>query len=206
MINVNVMDYLEKIQSRIYDVRGVRVMLDFDLAVMYQVETKVLKQVVRRNLDRFPEDFMFELTIDEYNLLIVSLRSQNVASNNRGGTRYMPFAFTEHGVIMLAGLLRSSMAIEMSIQITRAFVAMRNYVMSTCHIEAELSELRAKLELLERNDEDNLEAVNDLSEDMHQEISNIYQAIAALSIKVSDESVRPASRKIGYKTASDEKK
>ena len=200
------MEYLEKIQSRIYEVRGVRVMLDFDLAVLYQVETKVLKQSVRRNLDRFPEDFMFEMTEQEYNSLIISLRSQIVTSNERGGRRHMPFAFTEHGVIMLATLLRSEIAVQMSVQITRAFVAMRNYIMSTRHIESELAELRAKLELLERNDEDNLAAVNDLSEDMREEISNIYQAIAALSVKVSDKAARPVQRRIGCKTANDEKK
>ena len=200
------MEYLEKIQSRIYEVRGVRVMLDFDLAALYQVETKVLKQAVRRNLERFPEDFMFEMTEREYNCLIISLRSQIVTSNERGGRRYMPFAFTEHGVIMLASLLRSEIAVQMSVQITRAFVAMRNYIMSTRHIESELAELRAKLELLERNDEDNLAAVNDLSEDMREEISNIYQAIAALSVKVSDQAARPAQRRIGFKTANDEKK
>ena len=200
------MEYLEKIQSRIYEVRGVRVMLDFDLAELYQVETKVLKQAVRRNLERFPEDFMFEMTEQEYNSLIISLRSQFVTSNERGGRRHMPFAFTEHGVIMLASLLRSEIAVQMSVQITRAFVAMRNYIMSTRHVEAELAELRAKLELLERNDEDNLAAVNDLSEDMREEISNIYQAIAALSVKVSDQAARPVQRRIGFKTANDEKK
>ena len=200
------MEYLEKIQSRIYEVRGVRVMLDFDLAALYQVETKVLKQSVRRNLDRFPEDFMFEMTEQEYNSLIISLRSQIVTSNERGGRRHMPFAFTEHGVIMLASLLRSEIAVQMSVQITRAFVAMRNYIMSARHVEAELAELRAKLELLERNDEDNLAAVNDLSEDMREEISNIYQAIAALSVKVSDQAARPVQRRIGFKPANDEKK
>ena len=200
------MEYLEKIQSRIYEVRGVRVMLDFDLAELYQVETKVLKQAVRRNLERFPEDFMFEMTEQEYNSLIISLWSQFVTSNERGGRRHMPFAFTEHGVIMLASLLRSEIAVQMSVQITRAFVAMRNYIMSTRHIESELAELRAKLELLERNDEDNLAAVNDLSEDMREEISNIYQAIAALSVKVSDQAARPVQRRIGFKTANDEKK
>ena len=200
------MEYLEKIQSRIYEVRGVRVMLDFDLAALYQVETKVLKQSVRRNLDRFPEDFMFEMTEQEYNSLIISLRSQIVTSNERGGRRHMPFAFTEHGVIMLASLLRSEIAVQMSVQITRAFVAMRNYIMSARHVEAELAELRAKLELLERNDEDNLAAVNDLSEDMRGEISNIYQAIAALSVKVSDQAARPVQRRIGFKTTNDEKK
>ena len=200
------MEHLEKIQSRIYEVRGVRVMLDFDLAALYQVETRVLKQAVRRNLERFPEDFMFEMTEQEYNSLIISLRSQIVTSNERGGRRYMPFAFTEHGVIMLASLLRSEIAVQMSVQITRAFVAMRNYIMSTRHIEAELAELRAKLELLERNDEENLAAVNDLSEDMSGEIADIYQAIAALSVKVHQSVADQPRQKIGFKIGNDEKK
>ena len=109
----------------------------------------------------------------------------------------MPYAFTEYGVIMLASLLRSDLAIEVSVFITRAFVAMRNYIMSTQHLESELAALKAKLELLERNDEDNLEAINDLSEDMRQEIDNIYMEIAALSTKsVTPE---PAPKKIGFK-------
>ena len=186
------------IQKKIYEIRGTRVMLDFDLAELYQVETKVLKQAVRRNLDRFPEDFMFEITEQEYNSLIISLRSQIVTSNKRGGLRYMPFAFTEHGVIMLASLLRSDIAIQTSIKITRAFVAMRNYIMSTQHLESELAALKAKLELLERNDEDNLEAINDLSEDMRHEIDNIYMAIAALSVKPAD-TPEEAVKKIGFK-------
>ena len=200
------MEHLERIQSRIYEVRGVRVMLDFDLAALYQVETKVLKQAVRRNLERFPEDFMFEMTEQEYNSLIISLRSQFVTSNERGGRRHMPFAFTEHGVIMLASLLRSEIAVQMSVQITRAFVAMRNYIMSTRHIESELAELRAKLELLERNDEDNLGAINDLSEDMRNEIATIYDAIAALSVKAQQPGPQPPRQKIGFKTRNDEKK
>ena len=195
------------IESLIHEIRGQKVMLDFDLAELYQVETKRLKESVRRNIERFEgDDFMFELTSEEYNSLIISLRSQIVTSNERGGRRHMPFAFTEHGVIMLASLLRSEIAVQMSVQITRAFVAMRNYIMSARHVEAELAELRAKLELLERNDEDNLAAVNDLSEDMREEISNIYQAIAALSVKVSDQAARPVQRRIGFKTANDEKK
>ena len=200
------MEYLKKIQSRIYEVCGVRVILDFDLAELYLVETRVLKQAVRRNLERFPEDFMFEMTEQEYNSLIISLRSQIVTSNERGGRRHMPFAFTEHGVIMLASLLRSEIAVQMSVQITRAFVAMRNYIMSTRHIESELAELRAKLELLERNDEDNLAAVNDLSEDMRKEISDIYQAIAALSVKVYQPVPDQPRQKIGFKTGNNEEK
>lgn len=109
----------------------------------------------------------------------------------------MPYAFSEHGVIMLAGLLRSDIAIQTSIRITRAFVAMRNYIMSTKHLESELEAVKAKLELLERNDEENLEAVNDLSEDIRKEIDNIYSAIAALSVKPTGQH-RPV-KKIGFK-------
>ena len=197
------MEHLEQIRSRIYEVRGVKVMLDFDLAELYQVETRVLKQAVRRNLERFPEDFLFKLTSEESNFLIYNGVSQIVIppGYNTGGAEM--FAFTEQGVAMLSSVLRSPRAIQVNISIMRAFVAMRNYIMSTRHIEAELAELRAKLELLERNDEDNLGAINDLSEDMREEISNIYQAIAALSVKVEDASSRPPMQKIGYKTGND---
>lgn len=182
---------LQPIQSKIYEIRGQRVMLDFDLAELYQVETRTLKQAVRRNIERFPSDFMFEITESEYNYLKNSMTSQIVISNERGGRRYMPFAFTEQGVAMLSSVLRSKTAIQVNIAIMRAFVAMRNYITTTTQITAELSEIRAKLALLERADEDNAEAVNDLSEDMRKELDNIYQAIAALSIKV------PQARKVG---------
>ena len=182
---------LQPIQSKIYEIRGQRVMLDFDLAELYQVETRTLKQAVRRNIERFPSDFMFEITESEYNYLKNSMTSQIVISNERGGRRYMPIAFTEQGVAMLSSVLRSETAIQVNIAIMRAFVAMRNYITTTTQITAELSEIRAKLALLERADEDNAEAVNDLSEDMRKELDNIYQAIAALSIKV------PQARKVG---------
>lgn len=182
---------LQPIQNKIYEIRGQRVMLDFDLAELYQVETRTLKQAVRRNIERFPSDFMFEITESEYNYLKNSMTSQIVISNERGGRRYMPFAFTEQGVAMLSSVLRSETAIQVNIAIMRAFVAMRNYITTTTQITAELSEIRAKLALLERADEDNAEAVNDLSEDMRKELDNIYQAIAALSIKV------PQARKVG---------
>ena len=197
------MEGIIEIQNKIYQIRGVRVMLDFDLAQLYQVETKVLKQTVRRNCDRFPEDFMFELTEKEYNSLIDSLRSQIVTSNKRGGVRYMPFAFTEHGVIMLASLLRSDLAVQTSIRITRAFVAMRNFIMSTKLIETELAELKAKLILLEERSEENLEAVNDLSEDVRHEIDNIYDALAALSVKIDPPKPEPPRNKIGFKVGAD---
>ena len=188
---------LQPIQSKIYEIRGQRVMLDFDLAELYQVETRTLKQAVRRNIERFPSDFMFEITESEYNYLKNSMTSQIVISNERGGRRYMPFAFTEQGVAMLSSVLRSETAIQVNIAIMRAFVAMRNYITTTTQITAELSEIRAKLALLERADEDNAEAVNDLSEDMRKELDNIYQAIAALSIKVPQ--ARKAGQPIGFK-------
>ena len=190
------MEALTTIQSKIYEIRGQRVMLDFDLAALYQVDTRVLKQAVRRNIERFPSDFMFELTADEFNSLKDSLRSQFVISN-KGGIRYMPFAFTEQGVAMLSSVLKSAAAIQTNIAIMRAFVAMRNYIMTTSTITAELSEIRAKLALLERADEDNAEAVNDLSEDMRKELDNIYEAIAALSVKMPQARKQP--QPIGFK-------
>jgi len=188
------------IESLIHEIRGQKVMLDFDLAELYQVETKRLKESVRRNIERFEgDDFMFELTFKEYNSLIISLRSQIATSNERGGRRHMPFAFTEQGVAMLSSVLKSERAIQVNRSIIRAFVAMRNYIMSTKTITSELEAIKAKLELLERNDEDNLEAINDLSEDMRREIDTIYQAIAALSVKESSQK-EPQRQKIGFKT------
>ena len=178
-------------------------MLDFDLAELYQVETKRLKESVRRNIERFEgDDFMFELTSEEYNSLIISLRSQIATSNERGGRRHMPFAFTEQGVAMLSSVLKSERAIQVNRSIIRAFVAMRNYIMSTKTITSELEAIKAKLELLERNDEDNLEAINDLSEDMRKEIDTIYQAIAALSVKEPQQKEQER-QKIGFKTSKD---
>jgi len=100
-------------------------MLDSDLAELYETETKRLKEAVRRNIDRFPSDFMFEMNVIEFE----SLRTQ-FASSNRGGTRYLPFVFTEQGVAMLASVLNSPKAIEVNIQIVRAFVLMRQYALT----------------------------------------------------------------------------
>ena len=192
---------LQPIQSKIYEIRGQRVMLDFDLAELYQVETKRLKEAVRRNIERFEgEDFMFELSEEEYNVLKDRLRSQiaSLEIDGRGKyPKYPPFAFTEMGVAMLSSVLRSETAIRVNRAIMRAFVAMRNYITTTTQITAELAEIRAKLALLERADEDNAEAVNDLSEDMRKELDNIYQAIAALSVKTP--TIDKPRRPVGYK-------
>ncbi|MBO5471328.1 MAG: ORF6N domain-containing protein [Bacteroidales bacterium] len=182
------------IESLIYEIRGQKVMLDRDLAKMYGVETKVLNQAVKRNMKRFPEDFMFQLTPEEYDIL----KSQFVTSS-WGGTRKLPYVFTEQGLAMLSGLLNSDVAIKVNIAIMRTFVTIRNHLYTTQRFTAELEAIKAKLELLERNDEDNLEAINDLSEDMRHEIDTIYQAIAALSVKESPQK-EPQRQKIGFKT------
>lgn len=177
-------------------------MLDFDLAELYQVETKRLKEAVRRNIERFEgDDFMFVLSEKEYEILRTqiatsSLTSQN-ASSNWGGRRYPPFAFTEMGVAMLSSVLRSETAIRVNRAIMRAFVAMRNYIMTTTTVTAELAEIRARLALLEQTGKDNAEAVSDLSEDMRKELDNIYEAIAALSVKVPQ--ARKSPQPIGFK-------
>jgi len=124
---------LQIIQNKIYEIRGQRVKLDFDLAEMYQVETRVLNQSVKRNIKRFPSDFMFQLT----NLEFENLISQFVTSS-WGGVRKLPYAFTEHGVTMLASVLRSDKAIEINIQIVRAFIALRQYALGYAELNQKL--------------------------------------------------------------------
>jgi hypothetical protein len=191
---------LQTIQNKIYEIRGRRVMLDFDLATLYKVETRVLNQSVKRNIERFPEDFMFQLTEQEWKEF--RLMSQIVISN-RGGTRKLPYAFTEQGTSMLSAVLRSDVAVQVSINIMRAFVAMRQLMMTSVEIRQlalENAEIRAKLELLERNDEDTLSDLNDLSEDMRKDIDNLYTAIGELSMRP----VKSSKTRIGYRMAGDE--
>lgn len=116
---------VEHIKNSILEIRGHKVILDFELAKMYQVETRRLKESVRRNIRRFPKDFMFELTQEVWN----NLRSQ-IATSSWGGQRYAPFAFTEQGIAMLSGLLNSDIAIEINISIMRAFVMMRQWAIT----------------------------------------------------------------------------
>lgn len=133
---------LQFIQSKIYVLRGQKVMLDFDLAQMYGTETKRLKEAVRRNRERFPDDFMFEITKKEYEFL----RTQN-ASSSHGGVRYMPFAFTEQGVAMLSSVLRSKKAIEMNIAIVRAFVVLRKYLSDYKDLQEQIEKLENEMNL-----------------------------------------------------------
>ena len=173
------MEQLQVIQSKIYEIRGRRVMLDFDLAELYGTETRVLKQAVKRNIKRFPSDFMFELTKEE----LYSLRSQFVTSNKRGGTRYMPFAFTEQGVAMLSSVLNNETAIEINTNIMRAFVTVRQYLVSANTPIKDIEELKQRMKALEQGSEDTIAAINDLSEDTRRELDDIYLALSQLADK-----------------------
>ncbi len=135
------------ITNRIYTIRGFKIMLDRDLAELYDVETRIIKRNVRRQIKRFPSDFMFELTYQEFK----GLRSQ-FGISKKGGTRYMPMAFTEQGVAMLACVLNSDRAIDVNIQIMRAFVQLR-------HIAIEHSELKREVEDLRKQTEERFEIV-----------------------------------------------
>jgi len=143
---------LTQIQSMIYEIRGQKIMLDSDLSDLYEVELRSLNQAVKRNIGRFPSDFMFQLTEKEWN----SLRSQIVTSNsksNRGGRRYVPYVFTEQGVSMLSSVINSERAIKVNINIMRTFVQLRHYVLDKSGKNEQISELRKLLMLyIEKND------------------------------------------------------
>ena len=160
---------LEVIKNKIHEIRGHKVMLDFDLAELYNIENKVLKQAVRRNMNRFPDDFMFELSEIEFK----SLRSQIVTSN-RGGSRYMPFAFTEQGVAMLSSILNSDKAIEINIAIMRTFVTIRQFSLS-------YAELKTRIEKIEN------------------QFPDIYKALNYLVDKDNNPKSTSERNKIGYK-------
>lgn len=166
------------LKSVIFKVRGEFVIFDKDIARLYGVTTGALNQAVKRNRNRFPQDFMFQLHQEEYECL----KSQIViAKGGRGGSRVMPNVFTEHGVLMLASVLRSEVAAIVSINIAL---------------------LKSKMELLERCMDENVEAINDISEDVRKEIDCIYNAIAALTIN-NNTGRHNQRQKIGFKTGGD---
>ena len=169
------MDELTIIENKIYEIRGQRVMLDFDLAEMYGIETKNLNKAVKRNIERFPSDFMFQLTNTEAKVLINNLRFQN-GTSNIGGTRYAPYAFTEQGVAMLSGVLRSPQAIEVNINIMRAFVRMRQYLLTHAP-KQELDELRQRIEYLE-------EDISSDRDSYEKQFDELFSAFAKLSAAI----------------------
>lgn len=172
---------IEVIQHKIYEIRGVRVMLDFDLSTLYGIETRSLKQAVKRNINRFPNDFMFILTKTEANHLLTIGVSQNVIplEYNFGGT--LPMAFTEQGVAMLSGILRSQQAIDVNISIMRAFVQLRQFLLQNREIILSIDVLRQRVKQLELSGEETLTSINDLSEDTRREMDDIYIALAEMA-------------------------
>lgn len=184
------MDNLQLIQNKIYEIRGLKVMLDFDLAKIYGIETKVLKQAVKRNIKRFEgEDFMFEITKEELS------RSQIVTLNKGRGYnfKYLPYAFTELGVAMLSSVLNSDTAIETNRGIMRAFVAIRQLITNpplnpTSKLEKEVRELKEYIE-------DVFTDQNDINEDTRMQLDLINQALAELQVKNKTSN---RSQKIGF--------
>lgn len=168
---------IQIIQNKIFEIRGIKVMLDFDLATLYQVETRILNQAVKRNIKRFPSDFMFQLTQEEWSILM----SQIVISS-WGGTRKLPFAFTEQGIAMLSGILNSDIAIEVNISIMRTFIAIRKLILSYKEND-EINKLKSRIKSLEEMTEETLSAINDLSEDTRKEFDDIYIALSEMSDK-----------------------
>lgn len=171
------------IRNLIYVIRGQQVMLDSDLAELYQVETKVFNQAVKRNMERFPKEFCLQLTREEYN----SLRSQIVTSKGKGGRRYLPYVFTEQGIAMLSAVLRSDVAIQVSIRIMNTFVEMRRFMANSSLVLSRINELEVKQLSYQKETDDKFEQVfHYISE--HEEVSQkiffegqIYDAFSLLT-------------------------
>jgi ORF6N domain len=164
---------LQVIQTKIYEVRNQKVMLDFDLAELYKVLTKNLNLAVKRNLKRFPSDFMFQLTKTEWE----SLRLQIETSKSRGGTRYLPYAFTEQGVSMLSGILHSDKAIDVNIAIMRAFIALKQFALTNIELTNKLKELENTY---------------------NTQFKDVYEAINYLLKKDEQTTTQTERKRIGY--------
>jgi len=177
------------IENKIYELRGVKVMFDFDLAELYGMQTKVLKQAVRRNIKRFEgDDFMFEVSLEELS------RSQIVTLNKGRGqnVKYKPFAFTELGVAMLSSVLNSEIAIEVNRNIMRTFTSIRNLILNSP--KDELSGLKQDIKVLQEQIEDMFADQNDINEDTRIQLDLINEALAELQTK----SINNKRNEIGY--------
>jgi hypothetical protein len=181
-MNENILPYDNSIQDIIYDIRGAKVMLDYDLASMYEVDVSQLKRQVRRNIDRFPEDFMFELTAEE----VSALRCQNgILKTGRGQhSKYLPFAFTEEGVAMLSGVLRSKVAVQVNINIMRAFVAVRQAITALQSSELRYEQLSHKVDQLNAHVEEILHDQNDINH-----LQSQFNSEVALQIEVINDAL-----------------
>ena len=186
------MDNLQLIQSKIYEIRGQKVMLDRDLAELYQVTTGNLNKAVKRNLKRFPPDFMFQLTVEEWEALRFQI---GILKNGRGEhTKYLPYAFTEQGLAMLSGILNSDIAINVNISIMRAFVAIRQMIASPK--TNKIDELEKRMDAIENYIEEVFSDYNDINDDTRMQLELINQTLAELQVKDRGFKER---KQIGYK-------
>lgn len=183
------MNELQLIQSKIYEVRGQKVMLDRDLAELYNVTTSNLNKAVKRNIRRFPDDFMFQLTKAEFDELKTNLIFQN-GTSNWGGTRKLPYAFTEQGLAMLSGLLNSDIAIKINNNIMRAFVAIRQMIADNSPLKR-LSTLEKNFSELKQDLEEIFADYNDINEDTRAQIEAINTTLAELQAKPKNTPRRP---------------
>ena len=210
MSNLIISDQLasnENIKDVIYEIRGQKVMLDYDLASIYGIKTGSLNQAVKRNIDRFPDDFMFRLTEREWmeierNIQISNMQSQIVtASPKQRNKSNPPYAFTEHGAVMLASVLHSPSAVQMSVVVTRAFIAMRKAITSMLSVDLKVEQLSHKVDQLNvyveeiLHDQNNF---NELQEQTNMEIAIQIEAINDALDQLRDVKVQPRKR-IGYK-------
>ena len=184
-----------QVQQMIHVIRGERVILDRDLAQLYGVEVAQLNRQVQRNIERFPDDFMFRLTNQEF----TNLKCQN-GTSSWGGTRYMPHAFTEEGVAMLSGLLRSPVAIQVNIQIMRAFVYMKNTLSAIAETTIRQDHLELEVEKLRNYVEDILRDQNDTNEQVGAQMEAINESLVELAVKVDSLTAkkREPMNAIGY--------
>lgn len=183
---------LQVIQNKIYEIRGMQVMLDYDLAELYQVETRILNQSVKRNIKRFPPDFMFQLNEYEFSLISQIV----IPKNGRGGRRLLPYAFTEPGLAMLSGILNSDIAIEVNINIMRAFVQIRKQLVAVCDQlpnDKKLTELEQQVKYLQED----IESLSKDHENYEQHFDDIYLALAELAARNKEKPDNPRP-KIGY--------
>ena len=184
------MNEVQVIQNKIYEIRGQRVMIDRDLAELYQVTTGNLNKAVKRNIRRFPPDFMFQLTKGEFERLKSDLIFQN-GTSSWGGTRKLPYAFTEQGLAMLSGILNSDIAIDVNISIMRAFVAIRRMAAALPSAAADVIQLRKDFEELKLDIEDILADQNDINEDTRVQLELINESLAALQSTPPQKPRRP---------------
>lgn len=198
----------DNIKNLIYEIRGQKVMLDYDLASIYGVKTSSLNQAVKRNIERFPDDFMFKLSENEWeeinrNILNTNMRSQVVtASPNKRNKSNPPYAFTEHGAVMLASVLRSPSAVQMSVMVTRAFIAMRQAISTMLSMDLKMEQISHKVDQLNAYVEDILHDQNDINE--QQEQTNMEVALQLEAINDALDQLRDGKAKprkpIGFKT------